>query len=152
MEGTADSGTRPEVRLFAFALASLLWGFSAAAPGALHAQVADTATPVVTTQDGVYTAGQARRGEGLFRDACSDCHMEHWFQGSFLHAWNGATAGMLYERIRSTMPEDRTGGLANREYADILAYIFELNGLPTGDDELGSRRSELDRILIQGGQ
>jgi hypothetical protein len=75
--------------------------------------------------------------------------MDDWFKGSFLQAWNGATVGMLYERIRTTMPEDRPSGLKNREYADILAYIFELNGIPPGEEELASRKSELDKILIQ---
>ena len=95
-----------------------------------------------TTLDGVYTVEQARRGEELLRDECSACHMQDRFTGRFLQAWNGATVGLLYDRIRTTMPEDR-------EYADIVAYIFELNGIPPGEEELASGKSELDRILIQ---
>jgi mono/diheme cytochrome c family protein len=103
----------------------------------------------ISTRDGVYTVEQARRGEKLLRDECSACHMDDRFTGSFLQAWNGATVGLLYDRIRTTMPEDRPNGLKTREYADILAYIFELNGIPPGGEELASRKSELDRILIQ---
>ena len=135
---------RADVRSLALALLLL-----AAGARAVHAQAADTTDARPSTRDGVYTRAQARRGERFLRDACSACHMDDWFKGSFLQAWNGATVGMLYERIRTTMPEDRPSGLEDREYADILAYIFELNGIPPGEEELASRESELDRILIQ---
>jgi mono/diheme cytochrome c family protein len=113
------------------------------------AQEPDPPQERISTADGVYTVEQARRGEKLLRDECSACHMQDRFTGRFLQAWNGATVGLLYDRIRTTMPEDRPSGLKTREYADILAYIFELNGIPPGEEELASRKSELDRILIQ---
>ena len=112
-------------------------------------QTPDPVEERLSTEDGVYTVEQALRGEKLLRNECSACHGADWFTGSFLQAWNGATVGMLYDRIRTTMPEDRPSGLKNREYADILAYIFELNGIPPGEEELASRKSELDKILIQ---
>lgn len=123
--------------------------FLAPCAGVLRAQAVDTTAARPSTQDGVYTQEQARRGEELVRDECSACHMDRWFEGSFLQAWNGATVGMLYERIRTTMPEDRPSGLKNREYADIVAFIFHLNGIPAGEEELASRKSELDEILIE---
>jgi mono/diheme cytochrome c family protein len=138
---------RADVRSLALALALTTQGVHA-----VHAQVADTAEARPSTQDGVYTQEQARRGEALLGDACAACHMDDWFTGSFLQGWNGATVGMLYERIRTTMPEDRPSGLKNREYADILAYIFEMNGMPPGEEELAGRKSELDKILIQWSQ
>lgn len=117
--------------------------------GAVAAQEPDPSEERISTRDGVYTVEQARRGEELLRDECSACHMQDRFTGRFLQAWNGATVGLLYDRIRTTMPEDRPSGLKNREYADIVAYIFELNGIPPGEEELASGKSELDRILIQ---
>ncbi len=103
-----------------------------------------------STLDGVYTEEQARRGEALNRKVCGACHMEQWFTGTLMQSWSGATVGMLFELISATMPEDRPGGLKRREYADVLAYIFELNGLPPGDEELSSRKEALAEILIQG--
>ncbi|KKK48457.1 hypothetical protein LCGC14_3144920 [marine sediment metagenome] len=35
------------------------------------------------------------------------------------------------------------------QYADFLAYIFELNGLPTGQEELSGREEALAKILIE---
>ena len=99
--------------------------------------------------EGVYTEEQARRGEKITNDACSDCHMEDLFTGSLLESWAGATVEMLYELISTTMPEDRPASLERQQYADVLAYIFELNGLPTGQEELSARKEALARILIE---
>ena len=103
-----------------------------------------------STLDGVFTEEQARRGEALNRKVCGSCHMPEWFSETFMQSWSGATVGMLFELISATMPEDRPGGLEPREYADVLAYIFELNGLPAGDEELSSRKESLAEILIEG--
>ena len=99
--------------------------------------------------EGVYTEEQARRGEKITNDVCGTCHMEDWFTGSLLESWAGATVEMLYELIRTTMPQDRPGSLERQQYADVLAYIFELNGLPAGQEELSPRKEALARILIE---
>ena len=80
---------------------------------------------------------------------CADCHIENWFTGTFLASWNGAPVGYLYDVLSTTMPEDRPGSLTAREYVDVLAYIFELNGLPAGTNELPETKTELNRFLIK---
>lgn len=109
------------------------------------------ADPVATKSilEGVYTEEQARRGEEITNDACSTCHMEDWFTGSLLESWAGATVEMLYELISTTMPQDRPASLERQQYADVLAYIFELNGLPTGQEELSADKGALSAILIE---
>ena len=102
--------------------------------------------------EGVYTEEQARRGEKITNDVCGDCHMEDWFTGSLLESWAGATVEMLYELISTTMPEDRPGSLERQQYADVLAYIFELNGLPAGQGELSAKKEALRAILIEKGR
>ena len=102
-----------------------------------------------TTLDGVYTEEQAGRGEEVVDDVCGSCHMEDWFMGTFMVAWSGASVQALYDKIRTTMPEDSPSSLSRQEYADVLAYIFALNGLPPGDVELKARKSVMSRILIQ---
>ncbi len=99
--------------------------------------------------EGVYTEEQARRGEKITNNACGACHMDDWFTGSLLESWAGATVEMLYELISTTMPEDGPGSLKRQQYADVLAYIFELNGLPTGQEELSAREEALAKILIE---
>ncbi len=113
------------------------------------AQVGDTAVATRSVRDGVYTEQQARRGEELNEDFCSACHMENWFKGTFLLSWAGTTVSPLYELISTTMPEDRPGALKRQQYADILAYIFELNGLPPGQEELRAKKEALGKILIE---
>ena len=102
-----------------------------------------------SVRDGVYTEAQARRGEKIYNDVCIACHMPEWFAGTFLESWNGTRVSALYELISTTMPEDRPGGLKKRQYADVLAYIFQMNGLPAGETELQSQREALGKILIE---
>ena len=64
-------------------------------------------------------------------------------------AWNGKTASELLEMIRGKMPQDRPGSLPRQQYADILAFLFEKNGLPTGKDELPAAQTDLERIAIE---
>ncbi len=112
-------------------------------------QAGDTAVPTRSVQDGVYTEEQARRGEERIEDVCAACHMADWFTGTFLQSWAGTTVSALYEVISSTMPLDQPGALKRQQYADILAYIFELNGLPPGQEELGASKGALGEILIE---
>ena len=49
-----------------------------------------------------------------------------------------------------TMPEDNPGSLRSAEYAAIIAYFFELNGIPAGDTEMDSDISALENIVIEG--
>ncbi len=43
-----------------------------------------------------------------------------------------------------TMPEDDPGSLSAQEYADVLAYILQLNDLPAGGVELPA-----DPVLLE---
>lgn len=114
--------------------------------GSARAQRADTA---VSLRSGAYTEPQARRGERGFSVHCAPCHALEVFTDPFLLSWRGASVRLLYEVIRTSMPEDRPGSLKDGEYADILAYIFERNGFPPGAQELPSVLEQLDRILIE---
>ncbi len=133
--------TSPHLRMFFVGTLVLTLARTAAA------QADPAATKSVL--EGVYTEEQARRGEEITNDVCSACHMEDWFTGSLLESWAGATVEMLYELISTTMPEDRPASLERQQYADVLAYIFELNGLPAGREELSARKEALARILIE---
>jgi mono/diheme cytochrome c family protein len=101
-----------------------------------------------TTADGVYTEAQARQGQEVHRQHCANCHHQSYYQGPFLIAWQNQPVAALYDTIKLTMPQDRPGGLRPRDYAAFLAYLFELNGLPPGDERLGSSPEDLQGILI----
>ncbi len=102
-----------------------------------------------STLDGVYTVEQARRGEKVAKDVCSACHLRDWFTEILIQSWAGAPLSMLYELMATTMPQDSPGGLTPQQYADVLAYIFELNELPAGQEELSVDREALRAILIE---
>lgn len=111
------------------------------------ARVADAPRSV---RQGIYTAAQADRGQRLFREVCSDCHLPGQFTGpAFLLAWKGQPVDALFDLIRTTMPEDSPGSLRAREYAAILSYLFRLNGLPPGEEAMPDDPEALARIRIE---
>ena len=108
--------------------------------------------------DGVFTAEQAVRGGGLYRQSCSNCHGEGLegadtapalTGGAFTSNWNGLTLGDLFERVRISMPADRPGTLGRPEIADILAFILSSNTFPAGEAELPRDAQSLRQILFK---
>jgi mono/diheme cytochrome c family protein len=110
-----------------------------------------------TTQDGVYTAAQAKRGETVYGAACINCHAPD-LSGSgqasslagkdFNAAWNGVPLSDLFERIRDTMPADAPGTLKPAEIADAIAYILSKADLPAGPTELAADPADLKAITF----
>jgi mono/diheme cytochrome c family protein len=114
-----------------------------AAMGAAQAQSA-------SIWNGVYTEEQAARGTAGFNARCANCHGAT-LSGTgeapalagpqFLSDFDGLSLGDLFDRIRTTMPQDNPGSLTRDQVADILAFLLKANGLPSGAKEL-DRRSE----------
>jgi mono/diheme cytochrome c family protein len=105
-------------------------------------------TPGRTTAEGVYTTEQASKGLKVHEQYCAKCHHYSYFQGGFLIAWRNQPVSALYDLIKLKMPEDRPGALKPREYAALLAYVFELNELPAGAEKLPDDHAQMERILI----
>ena len=123
--------------------------------------------------DRVYTTEQARRGRDHYRKRCVLCHLDNG-QGHaavpvipgesleregdaeapavagepFQKKWNGRTAWELFGTMASTMPVGSPRSLSPQEYADVLAYLFELNKYPAGQHELTPAREQLEAITI----
>ncbi len=130
-----------------------LLGFAAltavTAPPSLRAQ-ADSATTSRPGAAGGYTEAQAARGQVVFRQVCSSCHHTSQFMSpAFRQGWAGRTAAEMFEQIRTTMPLENPGRLRRQEYADVLAYVFRLNGLPAGEVELSADPEALRRVRFQ---
>ncbi|MEX2155827.1 MAG: cytochrome c [Gemmatimonadales bacterium] len=121
------------------------------AAGARPARAQSTDTSAMKSiLDGAYTTAQARRGEAVFNGVCGDCHaLAQFRQPSLIHAWDGRTVRDLFESIRTQMPLDDPGVLRREQYADVLAYVFELSGLPPGDTALPTDDAALRRIRIE---
>jgi mono/diheme cytochrome c family protein len=108
--------------------------------------------------DGVYSDEQAKRGRPLYDDHCASCHgaaleggesAPALAGGDFLSGWDGLTVGDLFERIRTTMPQNKPRTLSREVNADIIAFIFSANQLPIGKTELPRAAEVLKEIRIQ---
>ncbi|HVG56725.1 MAG TPA: cytochrome c [Vicinamibacterales bacterium] len=111
----------------------------------------------LTTWDGVYTTTQADRGEKLYADRCARCHGDA-LQGveaapalagpSFYGNWDGETLDALFQRMRTSMPQDRPGSLTRAENADVLAYMLRVGKYPAGMEPLDGQGGTLTRIRV----
>lgn len=100
---------------------------------------------------GVFTAEQASRGEGIYSQRCGACHgaalngtgeAPPLIGGEFVSHWDTMTVGDLYDRVRTTMPQNDPQSMTREEYADVLAFLLKTNGFPAGGQPL-DRRSEV---------
>ena len=100
--------------------------------------------------DGVFTSGQASRGEQRFRQVCAACHSTNEFRGGrFRIRWVGQTAGDIFELVSTMMPEGDPGSLSQEDYANLLAYFLSLNGYPAGEEPLPADVSTLRNVRIE---
>jgi hypothetical protein len=97
-----------------------------------------------------YSAAQAERGAAVFQSRCSGCHntdLTGEKRGSarggpaltgeqFMSNWEGENLDGLMTRLKTLMPRDDPGGLADEVYLDLLAFIAKVNALPGGVEPL----------------
>ena len=119
--------------------------------------------------DGVYTAGQAKRGHPLYQENCAPCHGDN-LEGdarterserltnrampplsgdSFKGNWNGRPLSDLFDKIRKTMPRDDPGKISPEENAAILAYVLQFNQFPAGKKDLPSDPDAMTDIKFE---
>ena len=113
-----------------------------------------------TVWDGVYTAGQAERGEAVYKTHCLSCHQAD-FSGTeeasplagdpFMEAWREDTVGNLYTRVRNLMPFEEPASLSDDAYLDSVAYLLQANGFPAGSRELTAAGAADVRIEAEDG-
>lgn len=111
-----------------------------------------------STLDGVYSEPQAARGAQAYQQNCALCHGADLagafevpnLRGYLIGRWTGASLGKLYGYIGSAMPLHAPGALSPETYADIVAYMLKVNGLPAGPRELPADAEALQGIVIRG--
>ena len=100
---------------------------------------------------GVFTPDQANRGAAVYAQRCGACHgaamngtgeAPALVGGEFVSHWDTMTVGDLFDRVRTTMPQNDPQSLTREEYADVLAFLLKNNGFPAGGQPL-DRRSEV---------
>jgi len=109
--------------------------------------------------DGVYSEEQAKRGEPMYQQYCSSCHGADMAGGEmapgltggeFASNWNDLTLGQLFERIRTSMPQNNPGSLSRQQDADILAFILYKSSAKPGASELPTQTEMLNMIKYVG--
>ena len=104
-----------------------------------------------------FTAAQATAGKISFNANCAVCHGNTLTNGTFAPplageyfkgAWSGRTVRALYDKAR-TMPPASPASLPDETYANIAAYIFEVNGFQAGNVNLPAGGEALDKMTIK---
>ena len=136
--------------------------FVAVALGAIG--VDDVLAQTKSIRDGVFTTEQAVRGQTAYTGPCDRCHGYKLDGASddpdmlpappvagpkFVRKWNGRTLAALFEYLRATMPANNPGYLRDDEWADIVAYMLSVSGLPAGGEALQPDREALARTVIE---
>jgi mono/diheme cytochrome c family protein len=107
------------------------------------------AASTVSTKDGVYTTGQASRGEEVYMGLCVSCHPVAMHSGAaFTVRWGGRQLSELYDAIKEKMPKNDPGSLTPDESAQVVAYLLKLNDLAAGQTALDADVEKLKRIRI----
>jgi mono/diheme cytochrome c family protein len=98
--------------------------------------------------EGLYTNAQATRGQQVFRRSCVACHSENSGEipgqsaapsllgETFSSRWAGSSVASLFDTIRQTMPDGAPNSLSLSEYADVTAYLLQMNEYPASASEL----------------
>ena len=94
--------------------------------------------------EGVYSVGQAARGQQLYKAQCAACH-GNALEGtvgsplagdSFLANWSARPLANLVDKIQKTMPFNLPANLSRQQSTDLVAYILQAGKFPTGPAEL----------------
>ena len=95
--------------------------------------------------DGVYTTEQAERGKAQFEERCRGCHgdlgsntgVRELAGDTFMADWSGRTLGDLLDRVR-LMPPSQPRSLDDESYVNLVAFLLQANGFPSGEQRLGA--------------
>src|SRR5262249_23810177 len=106
---------------------------------------------------GIYTTGQAERGAAIYLKSCSNCHNQD-LKGSvrapgltgdrFLANWLNGSVNTLYDKIRFSMPATYPETVSDPAKLDVLTFLLQSNGFPSGKSELKQDAEELEAIQI----
>ena len=94
--------------------------------------------------DGVYTDGQAARGQATYSAQCAACHGATLGGGlappltgaAFLRVWDTRPLIDLVDKIQKTMPAASPGTLSRPQATDLAAYLLKANAFRAGAAEL----------------
>ena len=92
----------------------------------------------------LYQAVQAQRGKAIYASKCAACHGKALTGGGapaltgtqfFTREMNNKI-GDVFRYMVHEMPAGQPGSLTHEQYADLMSFILQTNGFPTGDSPL----------------
>ena len=92
-----------------------------------------------------FTAAQAEAGKAAYAAHCAVCHGGNLTNGAhgtplaggyFDQKWSGKTVRALFEHAKKKMPPADPGSLKDQLYLNVLAYVFQVNGVEASDEPL----------------
>ena len=94
--------------------------------------------------DGVYSAGQAARGQQIYQAQCAECHGNAMEGASgpplagagFLSNWSARPVADLVDKVQKTMPFNQPASLSRQQSTDLTAYILQGGKFAAGQAEL----------------
>lgn len=105
-----------------------------------------------------FTAAQVLAGKTSYESNCAVCHGNTMTNGTFgtplageyfNGAWSGKSVRALYDRTQKSMPPAAPSSLSKDNYANIVAYILEVNGYKATGTALGADDPSLDKMTIK---
>jgi cytochrome c len=120
------------------------------------AGMATTAVAAPGTSAGVYTAAQAASGATVYTQRCALCHGKSgegtWevppLTGRFMANWGKSSVAALADYVGRAMPQFAPGTLDAKDRTDVLAYLLQINGQPSGTTPLPEAGSLLATMTI----
>lgn len=104
-----------------------------------------------------YTAAQAATGKTAYDANCAVCHGSTMTNGTFATPlageyfktqWTGKTVGAFFDKAK-TMPPASPNSLPAQTYADIVAYVLEVNSYQAGATKLDTDVAKLNQMRIR---
>jgi mono/diheme cytochrome c family protein len=127
-----------------------------------RAGVREAAAPTLLAQNALakvsYTNEQAKRGEIQYKETCVDCHGDDLRGGlnggpplrggMFNQMFGSAPASALFLFMSTQMPPEAPGRFSASTYADLMAYVLQVNGYDAGA-ALPSNVDALNKLGLQ---
>jgi alcohol dehydrogenase (cytochrome c) len=110
----------------------------------LAAEQADTQPPSQVALP-AYTSSQAEQGNILYQEMCIACHGTNLDNGAFAPPitgdlfyglWGGRSVAELQQYIKESMPPGSPGKLSDADSLELIAYLFQVEGIPAGQQAL----------------
>jgi cytochrome c len=119
-----------------------------------HRNVGHIYEESATRVNGWYTMEQAKAGERIYQAQCASCHGVKLEGGagpsltgqSWHQMYGGAKLLTVWGEIKGPMAQDAGSAYTSQQSLDILAYLLQQNGLPSGSQPLADTR-DLSYVL-----